>query len=331
MPLQPDHIKKFLMEKTSFTKSKNDLLDLMIKRVNKLCFEECQIDRISCTLTPMCSRRFLLKMRIKNGLALNDLPKFCYSVQKNIVFRDFFNKTVVYRPYDGYLYLIDFFDIFYHGDYRKLNKFVSFKNYYEIHKIFDERIYKKNEDFNYVATENYIIIKYGDRLHILFLNENYALCNARTEAIDSLELLLGICDLYRKLYFPDVIVKLVEDKYVEITTIIPKDILDNLKMETGENLEVKTTEYFFRTMADDIDALMEYCGGIHVFVGKYGNLKVKLHIGLETNIISEGSEHEIIRYRDMRLFLNFVYRLYNEFYILWLDTSDIKFRIIHEE
>jgi len=238
---------------------------------------------------------------------------------------------VVYKPYDAYLYLIDFLDIFYHGDYRKLNQYISFKNYYEVFKIFDERIYKKNEDFNYVATDNYIIIKYGDRLHIIFLNEKYVLCNARTESINDLELLIGICDLYRKIYFPDVIVKMIGEEYVEITTVIPKDILDKLMMETGENLEAKTTEYFFSTMADDIDALMQYCGGVHVFVGKYGNLKVKIHIGLETNIISEGSDHELIRYRDMRYFLNFVYRLYNEFYVLWLDTSDMKFRIIQED
>lgn len=331
MPLQPDHIKKFMMDKTSLGKSKNELLDLMIKRVNTLCFEECQIDRILCTLTPMCSRRFLLKMRIKNGLMLPDLPKFCYSVQKNIVLRDFRNKTVVYKPYDSYLYLIDFLDIFFHGDYRKLNQYISFKNYYEVFKIFDERIYKKQEDFHYVATDNYIIIKYGDRLHIIFLNENYVLCNARTESINDLEVLLGICDLYRKLYFPDVIVKMVEDQYVEITTIIPKDILEKLKMETGENLEAKTTEYFFSTLADDIDALTQYCGGVHVFVGKYGNLKIKVHFGLETNIKSEGTNRQFIKYRDMRLFLNFIYRLYNEFYVLWMDTSDIQFRIIHED
>ena len=50
------------------------------------------------------------------------------------------------------------------------------------------------------------------------------------------------------------------------------------KKETGENLEAKTTEYFFNTLAEDIDALMQYCGGVHVFVGKYGNLKLKIHI-----------------------------------------------------
>lgn len=45
MPLEPKHILK-LLEKSTNEKFKSELLELMIKRINKLCFEECQIDRI---------------------------------------------------------------------------------------------------------------------------------------------------------------------------------------------------------------------------------------------------------------------------------------------
>ena len=109
MPLSPHDILKFFEDADDTYDF--ELLNLLIKRLNVLCFEECEIDRISCTLSPKCTRRFLLKLRIKAGLATEDLPKFCYSVHKNVVLRDFRNKTVVYRPFDSFLYLVDFLDI----------------------------------------------------------------------------------------------------------------------------------------------------------------------------------------------------------------------------
>ena len=44
MPLEPDHITSFLDDPTN-DKFNYELLDLLIKRIDKLCFEECQIDR----------------------------------------------------------------------------------------------------------------------------------------------------------------------------------------------------------------------------------------------------------------------------------------------
>ena len=81
MPIEPKHLTRFFKNNAN-DKFNSELYDLLIKRINKLCFEECQIDRIQCTLTPLCNRRFLLKLRIKNLLPLDDLPTFCYSVQK---------------------------------------------------------------------------------------------------------------------------------------------------------------------------------------------------------------------------------------------------------
>ncbi|GAH96548.1 unnamed protein product, partial [marine sediment metagenome] len=75
-----------------------ELISLLKTRIDKLCFEECERDRITCTLQPKCSRRFLLKLRIKGGLTIDDLPKFCYSVHKGVVERFFRHKTVIYRP-----------------------------------------------------------------------------------------------------------------------------------------------------------------------------------------------------------------------------------------
>jgi len=318
MPLDPNHIINFLGN-TINDKFNSELLDLIIKRIHKLCFEECQIDRIQCTLTPLCTRRFLLKLRIKNGLPLEDLPKFCYSVQKNIVLRDFRGKTVVYRPVDAYLYLVDFLDIFFHGDYRKLNKFISFQNWSEALEIFDDRIKNQNENFRYHQKGNFLIIKYDDRLHIVFVDEKYVLCNANRENIVSIELLQAICEFYAKLYFPEIKVKLTKSNYVEITSILPKDVLNTIS-ETPAEAEnpSKLDHYFWNVFYEDLEGMLQFCKEIHLEYDWMGNLLIKLWINLETNNFNEKKYKIQLRYRDLRFLLNFIQRLYNEFYVIWL-------------
>ncbi|MFX0072787.1 MAG: hypothetical protein ACFFAO_17025 [Candidatus Hermodarchaeota archaeon] len=317
MPLEPKHVINFLEDSTN-DKFNSELLDLLIKRINRLCFEECQIDRIQCTLTPLCTRRFLLKMRIKNGLTLDDLPKFCYSVQKNIVLRDFRGKTVVYKPFDAYLYLVDFLDIFFHGDYRKLNKFISFKNWDDALKIFEERI-KNGENFRYYLKHNYMIFKFDDRIHIISIDENYVLCSANRENIATLELLAAICEFYNKLYFPEVKVKLVPNKFVEITTILPKDIVKSIsEAPVMEENPSKKDHYFWNVFYEDLETMMVLCEEIHLKMDWNNNLLVKLCINLETNNINENGKRNPLRFRDLRLMLNFIQRLYNEFYVIWL-------------
>ncbi|MFX1394314.1 MAG: hypothetical protein ACFFAH_12175 [Promethearchaeota archaeon] len=322
MPLDPIHIVKFL-ENALDDKFSSEMLNLLINRLDKLCFEECQIDRIACTLTPMCSRRFLLRLRIKNNLSIDDLPQFCYNVQKNMLHRDFYGKTVIYKPFDAYLYLIDFLDVFFHGDYRKLNKFISFKNWDDALKIFDARI-KSGDDFRYNLIENYLVFKYGDRIHVIFFNEKYALCNANRETIANLEILYGLCELYRKLYFPEFKVNLNSTKYVEISAVVPKDVLSNIskKPNPEENLS-KLDDYFWNIFPKDLDALLEISKKINLHIDKYTlNLVIKLYLALETSNYTDSKKLYSLRYRDLRLLFNFMHRIYFDFYELHL--SDLK-------
>jgi len=310
MPLEPEHINRFL-ENDSDMKSRSELIDLLNKRIHKLCFEECQVDRILCTLSPLCSRRFLLKLRILSGLNIEDQPKFCYSVHKNIVLRDFRNKTVVYRPFDAYLYLIDFLDVFFHGDYRKLNKFLSKNEFKEAIKIFDDRINNRDEDFQYLISKekNYMIFKYGDRIYIIFIEKGYVLCNANRESIISLELLKGLIDLFSKIFFPEVKIRLVPNEHVEVITIIPKATLSEISETPIENEENKKEYYLWNVFPNDLDALSQFCKEINLYIDKRGNFSIKLRIGLDSINL---------RYRDLRLILNIIFRLYNDFYVLWV-------------
>jgi len=318
MQIRPDDILNFLNNESD-TKFKSELIDLLRNRIDKLCFEECQIDRIQCTLTPLCSRRFLLKLRIKNGLKLDDLPKFCYSVHKGVVERFFRNKTVVYRPYDAYLYLIDFVDVFFHGDYRKLNKFVSFKNWEEAFKIFDDRIHNRNEKFDYLLTENYLVFKFEDRIHVIFLNELYVLCNANRENIPDLELLQGVCKLYSGINFPEVKLRQRQSKHVEITVKVPFDVLNEISTEPSIKNDSKADQYFWNTFWEDLNALTQYCDEIHLQMDKNQNLEITLYLSTETSNYDEEENPVPLRFRDLRLVLNFINRIYQDYFVLRVD------------
>jgi hypothetical protein len=317
MPLQPDHIDKFLEEEID-SKFKSELLELLRKRIDALCFKECEIDRIQCTLTPLCTRRTLLKLRLLNGLTIEDQPTFCYSVHKNIIFRDFRNKTVIYKPNDAYLYLVDFFDVFFHGDYRKLNKFFSKKDFKAANKIFDDRINNRDEDFQYLITkdQNFMVFKYDDKIHVCFVNENYALCNANRENITNLELLLGLCKLFTIIYFPEVKLKLNHSNCVEITTIIPKDALLKISKSPPTEEDSKRDNYIWNVFPEELDALSHFCKEINLYVDRKDNLAIKLHIGVVPEVRINRSSNAMLRYRDLRLIINIIYRLYNDFYIL---------------
>ncbi|MFX1256829.1 MAG: hypothetical protein ACFFAN_03140 [Promethearchaeota archaeon] len=320
MPLDSKHLLEFLDNITD-EKYRLELLNLLLKRINKLCFEECQIDRIQCTLMPLCSRRFLLKLRILNGLSIDDLPKFCYSVHKGVILRDYRDKTVVYKPFDTYLYLIDFLDIFFHGDYRKLNKFISFGKWDEVLEIFEERKLKY-KNFYYLFSDNYIIFKFEERVHIVFINEKYVLCNARREKITGLGLLYALCKLYCKIYFPEFNVEINASKYVIITSVIPPDVLLKISKKPTFNEDLKLNKYFWDTLPKDLDAMAEICKKIRLQMNVHKFLEIKLYINLETNNYLENIEKKIripLKFNDLKLLFNFLFRLYNDFYIYWIE------------
>ncbi len=318
MPLQPEHIKNFLNDQSE-PKFSSEVLDILIQRLDELCFEECQIDRIACTLQPKCLRRFLLKLRIKNNLQMEDLPKFCYSVQKGNIERDYRKKTVVYKPYDSYLFLVDFVDIYMHGDYRLLNKYISFKKWKETFEILDDRINNRNEKFVYLHTGDYLIFKFDERLHIIYINEKYVLCNANREKIPSLELLYGICQLYIKLYFPEVKSYLNPSKFVEIAVKVPYDVLSLIKDDPSIPIDSKADNYFWNVFWEDLNILTQYCEELHLEMDPNQNLEITLMINNKSKNYLSKENRQPLKFRDLRLVLNFIKRIYNDYYIVWLE------------
>jgi hypothetical protein len=317
MPLQPEHLAKFFDDDID-TKFKTELLELLRKQIDTLCFKECEIDRIQCTLTPLCTRRTLLKIRLLSGLTIEDQPNFCYSVHKNIIFRDFRNKTVIYKPNDAYLYLVDFFDVFFHGDYRKLNKFFSKEDFKGASKIFNDRINNREENFQYRLTKDkeFMIFKYGEKIHVCYIKENYALSNANRENITDLKLLFGLCELFSQIYFPEVKLNFIQDEFVEITIIIPKDALSSISKEIPKEDDSKRDIYIWNVFPSDLEALSQFCKEINIYLDKKQNLAIKLSISVKTENHKNTISRFILRYRDLRLVFNILFRLYNDFYIL---------------
>jgi hypothetical protein len=216
------------------------------------------------------------------------------------------------------LYLIDFFDDFFHGDYRKLTKFFSKKDFKEANKIFDDRINNRDEHFQYLLTDdkNFMVFKYEDKIHVAFIKENYALCNATREYITDLELLFGLCKLFARIYFPEIKLKLIPTNCVEIKTVIPKETLQKISVTEPTDEGSKRDKYIWNVFPDELDTLSQFSKEINIYLDKKKDLVIRLHIGIESEGILNRSKRNLLRYRDLRLIFNIFYRLYNDFYVL---------------
>jgi hypothetical protein len=164
------------------------------------------------------------------------------------------------------------------------------------------------------------IVKYDDRIHVIFFKQKIALCNANRESIASLEILHGLCELYIKLYFPEFRVRLIRNKYVKLTINLPTDIITGVSdVPVAEENPSSTDHYFWKVFYEDLNAMTDYCKEIHLKIDRYDNLLITLRLNLETNNINEKGAKLPMRYRDLRNLLNFTQRIYNEIYVIWIS------------
>jgi len=127
-----------------------------------------------------------------------------------------------------------------------------------------------------------------------------------------------VCVFYSKLYFPEAKVKLNPTKYVEVTTILPNDVLSKIKSPPDNNEKSPLDNYFWENFPTDLDAISQYCKEIHLEMKKNNDLEIKLYINLQTNNAIDKKRQLPLRFRDLRFLLNFIYRMYNDYYIIWL-------------
>jgi len=318
MPLEDSDIIQFLNNPVN-ERFNSEMIDLLIQEIDNLCFKKCQVDRITCTLNPMCTRRFLLNLRIRKGLDLEELPKFCYSVQKGVIERYLKGRTVVYKPSDSYLFLIDFLDIFFHENYRRLNKFITFKNWEEAKELIDEEI-ANGKEISYQKTDRYFFIKYNDELHVIFLDKGYVLCNADREDILNIEQIKGILDLYSDDLFPEVNIKSNQDNVVKIRIKIPNDIVSNINFDKiKEEVNEESNEFYFKEeFHKDLFDLSSYCSKISLSSNFYEDLIINLLINEKTHKYKDEKVQIPLRYRDLKTIITFLDKLYNRYYVIWI-------------
>ena len=150
------------------------------------------------------------------------------------------------------------------------------------------------------------------------MKENYVLCNTNRENIFDLELLHAICVLYSKLYFPEAKVNLIPSNCVEVTTILPGDIISTVRNTPDPSENSALDNYFWENFPTDLDAISQYCKEINLKMKKNNDLEIKLRINLETNNSIDKKRQIPLRFRDLRFLLSFIQRLYNDYYIIWL-------------
>ncbi|GAG70191.1 unnamed protein product, partial [marine sediment metagenome] len=82
--------------------------------------------------------------------------------------------------------------------------------------------------------------------------------------------------------------------------------------------ESKIDQYFWNTFWEDLNSLTQYCDEIHLQMDKDQNLEIALSLSLLTSNYSEDEKRIPLRFRDLRLILNFITRIYTDYYIIWV-------------
>jgi adenylate kinase family enzyme len=103
---------------------------------------------------------------------------------------------------------------------------------------------------------------------------------------------------------------------VEIKTIIPKETLQNISSTEPTEEDSKRDKYIWNVFPSELDTLSQFSKEINIYLDKKKDLVIRLHIGIESESILNRPKHSLLRYRDLRLIFNILYRLYNDFYIL---------------
>ncbi len=218
-----DTLRKYLFEKNSYIpkEAMGLLAQLLYNELNKYC-EECEDDRMTCVLAPMCPERVLLKVRLNSGGQLGDLPQFCYQQYKNNVKRHLEKRTTLYKPIDNILFIEDFFEIFFHKISNKLKKAYLKKDIALIDLTIEEsdlpevkinfpledslifrkiiqrdKLIKKGTFVYYIDdSRRYMVIWYDSELFVVDFKMGKAVCNAKYDPITDLKLASIVFNMY---------------------------------------------------------------------------------------------------------------------------------------
>ncbi len=248
----PDDFAKFIMTRGSqrdFPFVSEELLEHF-----KTKCQECQRDRMVCSLSPMCFRRHYMNLLIKAGAEIEELPQFCYSQQISNVQRFLQKKRTLYPATDSIIYLKDFLKLAFEEDSKQLQKFFDKLDTAGAARLFQKtREREKDLKMRFRLTNNYCLLAFEEIVFLLDIRENLAKIDPRREEIFFRETFFLLLELYSEIYQIQYSQKTVPSEEGQIGT--KDELLVEFIIPAGEitqDLTVKVNEVFQSAIDDFI-------------------------------------------------------------------------------
>ncbi len=186
--------------------SKSDYAFLIQKAAEQMIEldKECQDDRMTCTVRPLCEKRRWLSILIKAGAPMSMIPKFCYELQQKIVDRALKKEKYFYDPEDCAVYLDEFFLLVSQSSPYKLAKMLD-NNEYEDLTFTLETFFRSR--FNRVMSlnlEENLILLADDTLWYVDYIDKYVILNINDERIFNQATLLALLKFFSRYYKIDI-------------------------------------------------------------------------------------------------------------------------------
>lgn len=263
------------------------LKKLIFKQLKEFC-DACETDRMLCVLSPACSERILLKVRMQSGAIKTNLPQFCYAQNITNLKRFLEKKTTLYEPTDILIFNEDFIDLFFPRlsiilrTYNERNQAQSIKEIHNIikrtnipainfeEKNLDSQIFRRIIDKDKLIKEGTFIYQISKYIFIVWFDKSIFICdlksgitiaNAKRDTIQD----INILDLVFRIYCAEQNVpgEIKFESENEITFSF-KNPLANL----DPALFSETTEIFY----DLFNFLAKNYYAIHMYIDEGNNL-----------------------------------------------------------
>ncbi|MEX2754747.1 MAG: hypothetical protein Q6365_005095 [Candidatus Sigynarchaeota archaeon] len=182
--------------------SKSDFTFLVQKAIEQMAEldKECQDDRMTCTVRPLCEKRRWLSILIKSGAPMSMIPKFCYELQQKIVDRALKKEKYFYEPEDCAIYLDEFFLLVSQSSPYKLAKMLD-NNEYEDITFTLEAFFRSR--FNRVMSlnlEDNLILMADDTIWYIDYIDKYIILNINDERLFNQATLLSLLKFFSRYY-----------------------------------------------------------------------------------------------------------------------------------
>ena len=227
--------------------SKSDFAFLIQKAAEHMIDldKECQDDRMTCTVRPLCEKRKWLSTLIKSGASMATIPRFCYELQQKIVDRALKKEKYFYDPEDCAIYLDEFFLLISQSSPYKLAKMLENDEYEDLTWTIESFFRSRFNRVMSLNLEESLIIIADDVIWFIDYIDKYVILNINDERIYSQATLLSLLKFFSRYYKIDL--KIFESS--PESWILDMILFEIKSPDTSQNESLKTF------LADEIGKL----------------------------------------------------------------------------